>query len=73
MVENAVADGYLHLEPVETRFLLGAGWELKRHGAAYRITERHRLNLPAPNYHREIDYPKPFYRVVEQTPPYARV
>jgi len=72
LVENAAREGYLHIEPVETLYLLGAGWELKRHGAVYRIMERRRLERPAPDYHLDLNYPRPLYRDMDQTPPYAK-
>jgi len=73
IVEEAQAANYLHTEPVEMNYLLGAGWELKRHGAAYRILERRRHNWPTPNFHVPMDYPRPMYRVVDSVPPYAKV
>ena len=72
IVEEAQAANYLHAEPVEMNYLLGAGWELKRHGAAYRLLERQRHHWPTPNYHVPLDYPRPMYRVVDSVPPYAK-
>jgi coenzyme F420 hydrogenase subunit beta len=73
IVEEAQAANYLHAEPVEINYLLGAGWELKRHGAAYRLLERQRHHWPTPNYHVPLDYPRPMYRVVDSVPPYAKI
>jgi len=73
IVEEAQAANYLHAEPVETNYLLGAGWELKRHGAAYRLLERQRHHWPTPDFHVPLDYPRPMYRVVDSVPPYAKM
>ena len=73
IVAGARAANYLHAEPVEVNYLLGAGWELKRHGAAFRLLERRRHHWPTPDYHVPLDYPRPMFRVVDSVPPYAKV
>ena len=72
IVEEAQIANYLQAELVEINYLLGAGWELKRHGAAYRLLERQRHHWPTPKYHVPLDYPRPMYRVVDSVPPYAK-
>lgn len=72
IVDEAQAANYIHAEPVQINYLLGAGWELKRHGAVYRLLERRRHNWPTPSYHVPLEYPRPMYRVVDSVPPYAK-
>jgi coenzyme F420 hydrogenase subunit beta len=73
LVARAQADGYLHAEPVSETYLLGAGWEMKRHAAVNRILERRRHGWPVPDYHIPMAYPVPFYRDVDDAPPYVPV
>jgi len=71
LVAGARAAGYLHTEPMDMNYLLGAGWEMKRHAAVNRILERRRHGWPVPDYHLPLQYPEPMYRDVDAAPPYV--
>jgi coenzyme F420 hydrogenase subunit beta len=71
LVAQATDAGYLHTEPVDMNYLLGAGWEMKRHAAVNRILERRRHGWPVPDYHLPMEYPAPMYREVDTAPPYV--
>lgn len=64
LVKDAGDAGYLRLEPVDGNYLLGIGYERKRHGHAYQIMEATRHGLPTPQYNLPIDYQDPAQRKV---------
>ena len=63
LVEEAQAAHYLHVESVERDYLLGIGFERKRHGAVYQLMERQKHGWPTPNYHTPLEYPRPMSRI----------
>jgi coenzyme F420 hydrogenase subunit beta len=71
LVAEAESAGYIHTEPVEESYLLGLGWENKRHLGVFRLLERARHGWPTPDYHLPLAYPQPLRRNVSMKPPYA--
>ncbi len=71
LVAGAEAAGYIHAEPVEGSYLMGLGWENKRHVGVFRLLERRRHGWPVPDYHLDLAWPEPLTRKVEMKPPYA--
>lgn len=63
LLEEAQAAHYLYVEPVERDYLLGIGFERKRHGAVYQLLERQKHGWPTPDYHIPLDYPRPLRRI----------
>jgi coenzyme F420 hydrogenase subunit beta len=72
LVAGAVRAGHIHAEPVDPGYLKGAGYEVKLHGAVFRLLERKRHGWPVPDYHLPMDYPEPEIAKAEITPPYAK-
>ena len=63
LIEEARAAKYLYVDPVESEYLLGIGFERKRHGAVYQLVERNKHGWPTPDYHVQLEYPKPMRRI----------
>jgi hypothetical protein len=51
LVTGAQNANYIHLEPIENYTFFMWGWEPKKHGSSYVISQRKRLGLPVPDYH----------------------
>jgi len=68
ILKGAVQNGYVKTAEMEaSRLAAGVGYELKKHGAAFRLKQRRRFGWPAPEYHRETDY-TPFAREQQLAP-----
>jgi coenzyme F420 hydrogenase subunit beta len=62
LVNDAQAAKYIHTEPIKKENFFQGGFEWKKHGGAYHITERKRHGWPTPDYHMPINYPVPLHR-----------
>ena len=51
LMTDAQNANYIHLEPIENYTFFMWGWEPKKHGSSYVISQRKRLGLPVPDYH----------------------
>ncbi|MQL52389.1 4Fe-4S dicluster domain-containing protein [Desulfofundulus thermobenzoicus] len=68
IMAGAAKDGYVQTISLEaSRLAAGVGYELKKHGAAFRLKQRRRFGWPVPEYHRETDY-TPFARELHLAP-----
>lgn len=72
LVEGARKAGYLYAEDVAEGYMMGAGYEMKNHGAVYRLLQRKAHGWPVPDYHMPLSIPIPSSRAAEITPPYAK-
>jgi len=72
LVEKARRAGYLHTEPVEEGYLMGTGYEMKKHGAVWRLIQRRAHGWPVPDYHQSLTVPLPSTRAAEAIPPYGK-
>jgi hypothetical protein len=71
-VEGARKAGYLFAEDVAEGYMMGAGYEMKGHGAVHRLLQRRDHGWPVPDYHVPLSEPVPSARAAEITPPYAK-
>lgn len=72
LVDGARKSGFIHTEPLEEEYLMGAGYEMKKHGAVWRWLHRRSHGWPVPEYHVPISMPSPFARAAEMLPPYGK-
>lgn len=57
IVQNAISDGTLIMESLDSsEIIANFGYEMKMHGAAFRLMQRKRFGIPTPNFHRTISY-----------------
>ncbi|NYE58128.1 coenzyme F420 hydrogenase subunit beta [Carboxydothermus ferrireducens DSM 11255] len=68
LIKSAVEEKVLYLEVLEPEKLCsGVGFEMKKHGAAFRLAQRQQFGWPTPNYHMKVDY-TPFFREFHMAP-----
>lgn len=57
LIEDAESHGYIDSQALEMEYILGSpGFELKKHSAGYRWTQRRAYGWPTPDYQYEPDY-----------------
>jgi len=68
LIKSAVEEKVLYLEVLEPEKLCSiVGFEMKKHGAAFRLAQRQQFGWPTPNYHMKVDY-TPFFREFHLAP-----
>ncbi|GAW92818.1 Coenzyme F420 hydrogenase/dehydrogenase, beta subunit C-terminal domain [Calderihabitans maritimus] len=68
VVKSAVEEKVVYLEDLDPDKLCSSvGFEMKKHGAAYRLAQRQQFGWPTPNYHMQVDY-TPFFRDFHMAP-----
>jgi len=56
LIEGAEAANYVHTGSVEMEDFYRGGFEVKKHGGAFRIFERKRFGLPYPDFQLPLDF-----------------
>lgn len=72
LIEDAIRHDLLYAEPLDSGYLMGAGYEMKCHGATWRLLNRRNHGWSVPEYHMPLTMPLPDVRSVEVIPPYAK-
>ncbi|MCX8126385.1 MAG: Coenzyme F420 hydrogenase/dehydrogenase, beta subunit C-terminal domain [Dehalococcoidia bacterium] len=72
LIDGARNRGFIYTEPLEEEYLMGAGYEMKKHGAVWRWLQRKAHGWPVPEYHLPLNMPAPFARAAEMLPPYGK-
>lgn len=58
LVNNAANKGYLELQSHDLQLIIrsGYGWEAKKHGNVFRLSQREKYKWPVPDFHRQFGF-----------------